>query len=272
MRRCEFCDSPVPADATICPVCKEEIAEEALERILPLLKRPDAPDVREMTILERLWNVLRRPAAAYRDIGQRPDAAGPFLVIVANALIVAGLFIALSSKFYRNVLLNATTGATADISVIFLEGGGSILLVSFVSILPNIMLGLLYLFVGSAFAHIAFKITGGTGSKLKSISIVGYSMLPVVLFRLIALAFVFIVTLPIEITGLADPSIPGIINGIYASDIWVTVDYLTVAAFFWTGFLLIFGIREAHDTSTLWAFLVSLGCMIVLVWTFWQVH
>jgi hypothetical protein len=272
MRRCEFCDSPVPADATICPVCKEEIAEEALERILPLLKRPDAPDVREMGILERLWNVIRRPAAAYRDIGQRPDAAGPFLIIIANALIVAGFFIAISSKFYQNVLINATTGTYADVSVIFIEGGGPVLIAALVSILPNIMLGMVYLFVGSAFAHIAFKITGGTGNKLRSISIVGYSMLPVVLFRIIALAFVFIVTLPIEVAGLGDPSIPGIIGSIFDSSMWLTIDYLTVAAFFWTGFLLIFGIREAHDTSTTWAFLVSLGCMIVLIWTFWQVH
>lgn len=272
MRRCEFCDSPVPADATICPVCKEEIAEEALERILPLLKRPDAPDVREMGILERLWNVLRRPASAFRDIGQRPDAAGPFLIIIANALVIVGFFIALSSKFYQHVLVNATAGTWADVSVIFLEGGSPILISSLVSILPNIMIGMVYLFVGSAFAHVAFKITGGAGNKLRTISIVGYSMLPVVLFRLIALAFVFFATLPIEVAGLGDPDIPDIIGSIYTSSMWLTVDYLTVAAFFWTGFLLIFGIREAHDTSTTWAFLVSLGCMIVLIWTFWQVH
>jgi hypothetical protein len=47
---------------------------------------------------------------------------------------------------------------------------------------------------------------------------------------------------------------------------------MTVGAFFWTGFLLIFAIREAHATSTMWAAFVSLACMIVLIWTFWQVH
>ncbi|NHJ13582.1 MAG: hypothetical protein EAX95_07885 [Candidatus Thorarchaeota archaeon] len=272
MRRCEYCDSPVPADATICPVCREEIAQETLERILPLLKRPDAPDVREMGILERAWNVIRRPASAFRDIGQRPDAAGPFLVVFANALIMVGLFLALSSKFYSRVLVNATTGTYADVSVIFLDGGGPVLIAAFVSFLPNIMLGIIYLFVGSAFAHLAFKITGGSGSKIKTLSIVGYSMVPVVLFRLIALAFVFVATLPIQVSGPGDPSISLIISSLYLSDIWMIVDYITVAAFFWTGFLLIFGIREAHDTSTSWAFLVALGCMIVLIWTFWQVH
>ncbi|NHI83750.1 MAG: DUF1282 domain-containing protein [Candidatus Thorarchaeota archaeon] len=272
MRRCEYCDSPVPADATVCPVCKEKIAQEALERILPLLKRPDAPDVREMGILERTWNVIRRPGAAFRDIGQRPDAAGPLLVVLANALIVAGLFLALSSKFYSRVLVNATTGTYADISIIFLDGGSSVLIAALVSILPNIMLGMLYLFVGSAFAHLAFRITGGTGSKMKTLSVVGYSMIPVVLFRLIALALVFVATLPIQVSGIGDPNIPEIIASLYSSSTWMMIDYITVAAFFWTGFLLIFGIREAHDTSTSWAFLVALGCMIVLIWTFWQVH
>jgi len=59
---------------------------------------------------------------------------------------------------------------------------------------------------------------------------------------------------------------------IYNSTLWTTLDYMTTASFVWVGFLLIFGIREAHDTSTEWAFLVSLACMLVLGWTFWQAH
>ena len=170
MRRCEFCDSPVPADATMCPVCKEEIAEETLERILPLLKRPDAPDVREMGVKDRLWGVLRRPAAAYRDIGRRPDAAGPLMVIIANALVLFGFFLAISSKFTVTVTINATSGQTADVSVLGSYLAPQIILAGAATIIPYMMLGMFYLIIGGAFAHIAFRITGGTGSKRKSVA------------------------------------------------------------------------------------------------------
>ncbi len=270
MRRCEFCDSPVPADATICPVCKEEIAEETLERILPLLKRPDAPDVREMGVKDRLWGVIRRPAAAYRDIGRRPDAAGPMLIIIANALVLFGFFLAISSKFTVTVTINATSGQTADVSVLSSHYGPQVILAGLATILPYMMLGMFYLIVGGAFAHLAFKITGGTGGKQKSVAIVGYSMLPVVLIRIAAI-FVILASLPAFPANLAS-QYDLIIDQIYRSPSWLTIDLMTVGAFFWTGFLLIFGIREAHDTSTMWAAFVSLACMIVLIWTFWQVH
>ncbi|MHA2139935.1 MAG: YIP1 family protein [Candidatus Thorarchaeota archaeon] len=270
MRRCEFCDSPVPADATICPVCKEEIAEETLERILPLLKRPDAPDVREMGVKDRLWGVLRRPAAAYRDIGRRPDAAGPMLIILANALVLVGFFLAISSKFTVTVTINVTSGQTADVSVLGSAYGPQVLLAGLATVLPYMMLGMFYLIIGGAFAHLAFKITGGTGGKQKSVAIVGYAMLPVVLIRVAAIV-VILTTLPTFDANLAS-QYGLIIDQIYMSDSWRVIDWMTVGAFFWTGFLLIFGIREAHDTSTMWAALVSLACMIVLIWTFWQVH
>ncbi|MFW9846601.1 MAG: YIP1 family protein [Candidatus Thorarchaeota archaeon] len=270
MRRCEFCDSPVPADATVCPVCKEEIAEETLERILPLLRRPDSPDVREMGIFERLWGVLRRPAAAYRDISRRPDAAGPLLIILANALVLAGFFIAISSKFTMTVTVNQTSGQTAELSILSGPYGTNVILTAFATILPSMMLGMIYLVIGGAFAHLAFKITGGTGGKRKSVAIVGYSVLPVVLVRLVAIA-VILVTFPTYDVNLAS-QFSAVIAQVYDPSNWMVIDYLTMGAFFWTGFLLIFGIREAHDTSTLWAALVSLACMIVLVWTFWQVH
>ena len=108
-RRCLFCESPVPADATVCPVCGEEIAEETLERILPMLKRPESAEVRAMSPIERLWGVIRRPAAAYRDIGQRPDPAGPFIIILINALIMAGAYLIISSKIEVAVVVNAYT-------------------------------------------------------------------------------------------------------------------------------------------------------------------
>ncbi len=270
MRRCEFCDSPVPADATICPVCKEEIAEEMLERILPMLKRPDAPDVREMGVIQRLWGVIRRPAAAFRDIGQKPDAVGPLLVIVANALVLLGFFLAISSKFTVNVVVNATSGQTARLSILTSPVGVPVFLASLATLLPNIMLGLVYLVVGGAFAHLAFKITGGTGRRGKTFSIIGYSMLPVVIFRVIGI-LVILATMPSFPVDLASQH-SLVIDQVFLAEQWVTIDYLTIAAFFWTGFLLIFGIREGHDTSTQWATLVSIACMIVLVWTFLQVH
>ncbi|MGY5875605.1 MAG: YIP1 family protein [Candidatus Thorarchaeota archaeon] len=267
MRRCEFCDSPVPADATICPICKEEIAEETLERILPMLRRPDAPEVRHMGTFERLWGVIRRPGPTYRDIAQRPDQAGPFMIIIANALIMAGLFIAIASNFIVTVNIN---GTLTDVSIFATSGGGSFVFAALMSVLPNIMIGMFYLIIGSAFAHIAFKITGGLGSKMQTMSIVGYSMLPLILFRLIALLVVY------SSVGVYDVNSESIwadtITIIYGLEIWQTVDLITVASFFWTGFLLIFGIREAHETSTIWAILVSIAVMIVLIWTFWQVH
>jgi hypothetical protein len=254
----------------MCPVCKEEIAEETLERILPLLKRPDAPDVREMGVKDRLWGVLRRPAAAYRDIGRRPDAAGPLMVIIANALVLFGFFLSISSKFTVTITVNATSGQTADVSILGSYLAPQVILAGLATILPYMMLGMFYLIIGGAFAHLAFRISGGTGDKRKSVAIVGYSMLPVVLIRIAAI-FVIMTTLPTFDANLAS-QYGLIVDEIYRSPSWEVIDWMTIGAFFWTGFLLIFGIREAHATSTMWAALVSLACMIVLIWTFMQVH
>ncbi len=267
VRRCEYCGAPVPADATVCPVCREEIAEETLERILPLLKRPESPDVRFMNPLERIVGVILKPAPTYRDIAQRPDMKGPFLIIIMNAFILVGFFLAMSSKLIINVNIN---GTITPVSILSSPYSGGIYLAALVSLLPHIMLGLVYLIIGSAFAHLAFKITGGRGSKRKTVSIIGYSMVPVLLFRLIAVVYVAVVAPTYNISNAAN-IVPAIM-GLYSSFMWDTVDILTMASFFWVGFLLIFGIREAHDTSTLWAFIVSVLCIIVLMWTFIQVH
>jgi hypothetical protein len=277
VRRCEFCDSPVPADAVICPVCRQEIAEETLERILPLLKRPETPDVRALGITDRLWGVIRRPSSTYRDIGQRPDYAGPFAIIVANALIMAGFFLAISSKITKTVYVNTTLGTSQTVSILTLPEGSNYFMTALVSILPNILIGMVYLIIGSAFAHLAFKVTGGIGRKGKTISIVGYSMLPVLIFRLIGLLLILFLlpSYPLyanDALNRAGIAATDIVLAVYASPVWITIDYLVTASFLWVGFLLIFGIREAHDTSTSWAILVSVACMIVLIWTFWQVH
>jgi hypothetical protein len=278
VRRCEFCDSPVPADATVCPVCKETIAEETLERILPILKRPESPEVKFMGTRERMWGVIRRPAATYRDIGQRPDAAGPFMIILVNALIIAGLFLSLSSKISTYVVVNATSGQIGEANLLLSPQGSASWLVALVGMMPSIMIGLIYLVVGTIFAHLAFKITGGTGSKMKTLSIVGYSMMPVIIVRLVAILVVLIGLPPFpDVVDFSNPGslatlTPLVIDWAYTSNIWFTIDILTTGAFLWTGYLLILGIREAHDTSTVWAAFVAIACVIVLVWTFWQVH
>ena len=278
VRRCEFCDSPVPADATVCPVCRENIAEESVERLLPLLKRPERKEVRFMSIRERLWGVLRRPSATYRDIGQRPDAAGPFIIIIMNAVVMMGLFLGLSSKVNTLVILNATSGETGEVSVLFSQSGLSFGVAAIAGIMPGIMIGIIYLIIGTAFAHFAFKLTGGSGGKMKTLSIIGYSIFPVVLVRLLAILMVFI--LVPSYPTLVDLSSPSAISAIaqslvtwaYDLNIWMIIDVMTTGAMVWTGFLLIFGIREAHNTSTRWAVVVAIICTIILGWTFWQVH
>lgn len=277
MRRCEFCDSPVPADATTCPVCKETIAEETLERILPILKRPESPEVKFMGPRERMWGVIRKPAATYRDIGQRPDSAGPFMIIVINALIVAGLFLSLTSKITTNVIVNATSGQIGQASLVLSPQGGSVWIFALVGMMPSIMIGIIYLIVGTVFAHFAFKLTGGTGGRMKTLSVVGYSMMPVILVRIVAILVVLIALQPYPDVVNFDPGsleilTPAVINWAYTSGIWFTIDIMTTGAFLWTGYLLIFGIREAHDTSTMWAAFVAIACVVVLIWTFWQVH
>jgi hypothetical protein len=278
MRRCEFCDSPVPADATVCPVCRETIAEEAVERILPLLKRPESKEVRFMSAGERLWGVLRRPASTYRDIAQRPDAVGPFIIITINALVMMGLFLGLSSKINTQVVLNVTTGQTAEVNVLLSQSGLSFLIAAVAGIMPGLMLGIIYLIVGTAFAHFAFKLTGGIGGKMKTLSIVGYSMLPVVLARILGILIVLIAVPSYPtIIDFSNPSTiftlaPNLVNWAYGLNVWNIIDVMTTGAFVWTGFLLIFGIREAHETSTIWAVVIAVLCTIVLGWTFWQVH
>ncbi len=270
VRRCEFCDSPVPADATICPICHEEIAVETLERVLPMLKRPETSEIKAMGPLKRLYGIVRRPATAFRDIAQRPDTVGPFLIIIMNAAVMAGFFLAVSSKFTVTIVVNQTSGQTGTSSILFTDYGSTFLLSSLLSILPNILLGMVFLLLGSIFAHLAFKVTGGKGSKGKTVSVVGYSMFPVVLIRLVSLILILMFMPAVNVNNPSTWSTT--IQQIYDSGMWLILDYLTTASFVWTGFLLVFGIREAHDTSTIWAFVVAVLCMIVLGWTFWQVH
>lgn len=278
VRRCEFCDSPVPADATRCPVCREEIAEETLERILPLLKRPEAKEVRFVGIFARLWGVIRRPSATFRDIGQRPDAAGPFIIILVNAAIIAGLFLSLSSKVTTIVVLNATAGTTTNANLLVSPHGSYFFLLALIGMLPSIMLGIIYLIIGTAFAHFAFKLAGGAGGKMKTLSIVGYSMTPIIFVRLLSIIIVLaIVPYYPTVVNLYDAGAlagitPSLVMFVYASDVWWIIDIMTTGGFLWTGLLLIFGIREAHDTSTLWAVVVSIVCTAILILTFWQMH
>jgi len=251
-------------------VCRQVISEEALERVLPLLKRPEAPEVRAMGTIERLWGVIRRPALTYRDIAQRPDGAGPFMIIMMNALLLMGFFLAISSHLTVVVVTNVTSGATATVSILDTTDAGMYYATALASIVSNIMIGMIYLIVGTLFAHIAFKVAGGTGRMTKTLSVVGYSMMPVLLFRVIGF-FVLLAVLPTYDIG-PGAVLPNVVASIYGSDVWLILDYMTTASFVWVGFLLTFGIREAHDTSTVWAFLIALTCMIVLGWTFWQAH
>jgi len=231
-----------------------------------------------MGIRERVWGVLRRPSAAYRDIGQRPDAVGPFIIILMNALVIAGLFIALSSKVTAVVIVNATTMETTNVNVLASPHGAYFYLMALVGLLPSIMLGLVYLVVGTIFAHFAFKLTGGTGGKMKTMAIIGYSMFPVILVRLVSIIVVLAIVpgYPTIVnfynTDALATITPAIVNFAYTSGVWSIIDIMTTGSLVWTGYLLIFGIREAHDTSTLWAAVISILCMIVLGWTFWQAH
>ena len=245
---------------------------------MPLLKRPDAPDVRFMGTGERLWGVIRRPSAAYRDIGKRPDYAGPFIIIILNALVIAGLFLALSSKVTTFTIVNATAGTTVEGSVLTSPHATPFYITALAGLMANIMMGLIYLIVGTAFAHLAFKLTGGTGSKGKTLSIIGYSMMPVVLARVVSIG-VLLAILPqypdvvnFYNAGALQAVTPALVNWAYTSGVWYILDVITTGSFLWTGYLLIFGIREAHNTSTAWALIVSILCMFVLGWTFWQAH
>lgn len=227
---------------------------------------------------ERMWGVIRRPAATYRDIGQRPDAAGPFLIILINAAIIAGMFLALSSKVTTLVILNATTMETVNANVLVSPHGTYFYLVALIGMIPNLMLGLVYIAIGTAFAHFAFKLVGGSGSRMKTLSVIGYSMTPVILVRLVSIIVVLVIVpgYPSIVDFYNSEALatitPAIVNFAYSSGVWQTLDIMMTGAFLWTGFLLIYGIREAHDTSTAWATIVSILCMVVLILTFWQAH
>ena len=93
------------------------------------------------------------------------------MLVLINALIMAGLFIALSSKITTTVVLNATAGTTGPASLVSSPQGGIIWIAALVGLMPTIMLGIIYLLFGTIFAHFAFKLMGGTGRKGKTLSI-----------------------------------------------------------------------------------------------------
>jgi hypothetical protein len=167
---------------------------------------------------------------------------------------------------------------TVNTNVLVSPHGTYFWLLALVGMLPSIMLGLVYLMVGTAFAHFAFKLAGGSGGKMKTLAIVGYSMFPVIIIRLISIIVVaaMVPAYPTIVNFYNADALatiaPAIVNFAYNSTVWSIVDFMTTASFVWTGFLLIFGIREAHDTSTMWAVVVAILCTIILGWTFWQAH
>ncbi|MEM4735387.1 MAG: YIP1 family protein [Candidatus Thorarchaeota archaeon] len=266
MRRCSACNSPVPSDATVCPVCGQKIAEEILERVLPFLKRPLAEDVKTLGLVGRIIGVLIRPAATFRDIARRPDGRGPAVVVLFNALIMTAAFLAVCSKLTLNYIVDEEPVAIGLLSSPVAPG---VISVGLFTIVPNLILGMLYLTIGAGAAHVILKIAGGTARYGRSMMIVGYSLVPVILARLLG---VLILMLTIPEMSVEQYGTTYIVTTVFQSGAFVIIDYLTTASFIWVGFILAFGIREVHNTSTSWAFAISAICTAILILTFWQVH
>ena len=95
--RCPECLIRVDSQDAVCPQCGYRFRTEQFERILPFMRRPERQWDKRLTLLQRLWGVIRFPSVTFWDIAHEPDRKGPTLIFLGNLTAIALWYVAMVS-------------------------------------------------------------------------------------------------------------------------------------------------------------------------------
>ncbi|MFB0560854.1 MAG: YIP1 family protein [Candidatus Lokiarchaeia archaeon] len=249
---CPKCGALVAPDEEVCPECNYRLAEETLERLLPLLKRPEKEPISPMPFPIRIAKSIIAPSQAFHDIARAPDAAGPFILYVLNVLAITIYYAAGWNHIFP----------LGDYWILRVLGDGALL----GRLASNAILVLIqFLFLGFIY-WLPFRLIGRKSSFKRDLSIVGYAYIPVLIGRAISILILF--------TGLPIVVIPGnasflqaqfSVASVFMSSVWNTVTTIEIACWLWAAFLIALGIRQVNELSTAAALISSYAIMIIFL-------
>nr|MDO8082010.1 YIP1 family protein [Candidatus Freyarchaeota archaeon] len=249
---CPRCGALVAPDEEVCPECNYRIAEETLERLLPLLKRPEKEPISAMPFPTRIAKAIIAPNKAFHDISRAPDAAGPLIIYLLNVLGITLCYAAGWNHIYpfgnywalRALGEGALLGRMASNAIlVFIQ----FLFLVFIYWLP-------------------FRLVGKKGSFKRDLSIIGYAYTPVLIGRAISVLVLFTSLPTIIIPADANVLQAGIsVALVFASSVWNVVTIIEIACWLWAAFIIALGIRQVNELSTTVALISSYAIMLIFL-------
>ncbi|MEM3526332.1 MAG: YIP1 family protein [Candidatus Jordarchaeaceae archaeon] len=249
---CPRCGAIVAPDEEVCPECNYRIAQETLERLLPLLRRPEKEPISAMPLPTRIFKAIIAPNQAFHDISRAPDATGPFVLYLLN---VIGLTLCYAAGWTHIYPFGNYWALRA-------MGEGAL----FGRFLSNAILVLIqFLFLGFIY-WLPFQVLERKGSFKKDLSIIGYAYTPVLIGRALSVTLLFTLLPTVIIPANADIIQAGIsITLVFSSPIWSAVTVIEVACWLWAAFIISLGIRQSHNLSTTVALVSSYAIMLIFL-------
>ncbi len=210
---CPMCLERVPPEYIICPYCGYDLTQQIYEAAVGAL------GIRG--IARRIYQVIREPRIAMKDVADHPDRFGGILIMLAFSIF---LVLGWGPAY---LLRSGTLGIVGIItSLPYMILGGFVLF-----IIP-----LLMWYLGSAIFWLIAKMLGGRGvNYAQTQSVVGYGLVPLALWSMISMPILFI-------------GLPGGVSAITMANSGVEsfLTYLMVAAFIWSVILIGLGLTRAH--------------------------
>ena len=249
---CPRCGAPVAPDEEVCPECNYRIAEETLERLLPLLKRPEKEPISAMPFPIRIAKAIIAPSQAFHDISRAPDAMGPLVLYTLNVIALTLYYAAGWSHIYPY----------GDFEILRALGDSALLgrLAS-----NAIFILIQFLFLGFIY-WLPFRLVGRGSSFKTDLSIVGYAYTPVLIGRAISLLMLSrslpTVIIPAEATFFQAQIA---ITMVFMSPVWNTALGIEIASWLWAAFLIALGIRQVNELSTSAALVSSYVIMLIFL-------
>ncbi|MCD6491142.1 MAG: YIP1 family protein [Candidatus Njordarchaeia archaeon] len=235
--KCPSCGSKVLIGYKICPYCGFDLR--------PLIRRKASAELTFRDIIRRIEYVSIKPSSVFREIILAPEYSGPFLIVIAGALLLALRFLI--------VLLSAIPNIQLD-----LMSGLAIFLIAFISS------SLMFIFIWyllSLLLHAIIRLIGGIGSFSLTLVIVGYSLTPLILGFFISNNLLFFVP---NLTG---TSLIDYLDVALNSSPVVISSYIFTGMLLWFGYLLSLGFSYAHGinkiASTILAF-STVGALLLI--------
>jgi hypothetical protein len=249
---CPRCGALVAPDEEVCPECNYRLTEETLERLLPLLKKPEKEPISAMPFPTRIAKAIIAPSQAFYDISRAPDAAGPFIIYLLNILVLALYYGAGWDHIYP----------FGDYWILRVLSDGALLgrIVS-----NSILVFIQFLFIGFIY-WLPFKLVGRKGSYKRDLSIIGYAYTPVLIGRAISV-LILSTSLPSIIIPVGASLLQaGIsITFVFTSSVWSVVTIIEFACWLWAAFIIALGIRQVNELSTTAALISSYIIMLIFL-------